>query len=162
VRTTSTPDLAGRLRLAIARTARRLRQEAGSELSPSLTAALSTIERHGPMTPSELAARERIQRPTVTRLLDRLATAGLVTRTPDPADGRSSLVAATPAGRELIEAMRTRKTAYLARRLETLDADERATLERAAQILEKVLRADFERPDAARRSQDAGPEAPRR
>jgi DNA-binding MarR family transcriptional regulator len=139
VRTTSTPDLAGRLRLAIARTARRLRQEAGSELSPSLTAALATIERHGPMTPSELAARERIQRPTVTRLLDRLAAAGLVTRTPDPADGRSSLVAATPAGRELIEAMRTRKTAYLARRLETLDADERATLERAAQILEKVL-----------------------
>jgi DNA-binding MarR family transcriptional regulator len=138
VRTTSTPDLADRLRLAIVRTARQLRQEAGTDLSPSLTAALSTIERHGPMTPSELAARERVQRPTVTRLLDRLGAAGLVTRTPDPADGRSSLVAATPAGRALIGELRTRKTAYLARRLDDLRPDERETLARAAAILEKV------------------------
>jgi DNA-binding MarR family transcriptional regulator len=133
------PDLAGRLRLAIARTARRLRQEAGTELSPSLTAALATIDRHGPMTPSEVAQRERIQRPTVTRLLARLEEAGLVQRTPDPADRRSSLLSSTPAGHELMEELRTRKTAYLARRLERLDPEERATLERAAAILEKVL-----------------------
>ena len=135
------PDLAGRLRLAIARTARRLRQEAGGELSPSLTAALATIERHGPMTPSELAARERIQRPTATRLLARLEEADLVARMPDPADGRSSLVSPTPAARELMEELRTRKTAYLARRLEALEPEERAVLERAAAILEKVLDA---------------------
>ena len=141
MQTISVPDLAGRLRLVIARTARRLRQEAGSDLSPSLSAALATIERHGPMTPSELAARERIQRPTATRLLARLAESGLVARTPDPADGRSSLVAATPAGRDLMAEMRTRKTAYLARSLDGLDAEERATLERAAAILEKVLDA---------------------
>jgi DNA-binding MarR family transcriptional regulator len=133
------PDLAGRLRLVIARTARRLRQEAGTELSPSLTAALATIYRHGPMTPSEVAQRERIQRPTVTRLLARLEESGLVQRTPDPTDRRSSLVACTPEGRALIEELRTRKTAYLARRLERLDPEERATLERAAAILEKVL-----------------------
>ena len=133
------PDLAGRLRLVIARTARRLRQEAGTDLSPSLTAALATIDRHGPMTPSEVAVRERIQRPTVTRLLARLEEAGLVQRTPDPADRRSSLLASTPAGHELMEELRTRKTAYLARRLEQLDPEERATLERAAAILEKVL-----------------------
>ena len=133
------PDLAGRLRLAIARTARRLRQEAGTELSPSLTAALATIDRHGPMTPSEVAVRERIQRPTVTRLLARLEDAGLVLRTPDPADRRSSLLSSTAAGHELMEELRTRKTAYLARRLERLDPEERATLERAAAILEKVL-----------------------
>ena len=59
-------DLAVRLRLVIARTARRLRQEAGEELSPSQAAALATIDRHGPLTPSELAIRERIQRPTAT------------------------------------------------------------------------------------------------
>src|ERR671915_2628404 len=141
MRTTPVPDLAGRLRLAIARTARRLRQEAGTDLSPSLTAALATIERHGPMTPSELASRERIQRPTATRLLGRLEEAGLVARMPDPADGRSSLVSPTPAGRELLDELRTRKTAYLARRLEALDPEERATLERAAAILEKVLEA---------------------
>jgi DNA-binding MarR family transcriptional regulator len=133
------PDLAGRLRLVIARTARRLRQEAGTELSPSLTAALATIDRHGPVTPSEVALRERIQRPTVTRLIARLEDAGLVQRTPDPADRRSSLLAITPAGHELIEELRTRKAAYLARRLEQLDPEERATLERAAAILEKVL-----------------------
>jgi DNA-binding MarR family transcriptional regulator len=139
VRTTSIPDLAGHLRLTIVRTARRLRQEAGSELSPSLTAALSTVERHGPMTPSELAARERIQRPTATRLLARLEENGLVERTPDPHDGRSSLVAATPAAHALLAELRTRKTAFLAERLERLDPEDRAVLDRAADILEGML-----------------------
>lgn len=137
--TTSTPQLAGRLRLAITRTARRLRQEAGSELSPSLAAALATIDRHGPMTPSELAVRERIQRPTATRVLARLAEAELVVRTPDPDDGRSSLVAITPAGHALMEEMRASKDAFLARRLEQLPDEERMALARAAEILERLL-----------------------
>lgn len=142
MRTTSTtpaPDLAGRLRLAIARTARRLRQEAGGGLSPTLTAALATIERHAPLTPSDLAARERIQRPTATRLLARLEESELIGRMPDPGDGRSFLVFPTDAGRALIAELRTRKTAYLARRLETLPSEDRATLERAAAILERML-----------------------
>jgi DNA-binding MarR family transcriptional regulator len=139
VRTTATPDLAGRLRFTIVRAARRLRQEAGTDLSPSLTAALSTVERHGPMTPSELAARERIQRPTATRVLARLAEEGLVERTPDPQDGRSSLVSTTPAARALLAELRTRKTAFLAARLERLDAEDRAALDRAADILERML-----------------------
>ena len=121
------------------RTARRLRQEAGTELSPSLTAALATIERHGPMTPSEVAARERIQRPTATRVLARLEEGGLVERMRDPADGRSSLLTATPAGRELLRRLRTRKTAFLADRLDRLDPEERAVLDRAADILERML-----------------------
>jgi DNA-binding MarR family transcriptional regulator len=133
------PDLAGQLRLTIVRTARRLRQEAGTELSPSLTAALSTVERHGPMTPSELAARERIQRPTATRVLARLADEGLVERTPDPQDGRSALVSATPAAHALLAELRTRKTAFLAERLQRLDAEDRAVLQRAAGILERML-----------------------
>jgi DNA-binding MarR family transcriptional regulator len=135
-------DLAVRLRLVIARTARRLRQEAGEELSPSQGAALATIDRHGPLTPSELAARERIQRPTATRVIARLEEAGLVDRTRDPDDGRSSLVGLAPAGRELLVRVRTRKDAYLSRRLRDLDADERATLDRAAAILERVLEGD--------------------
>jgi DNA-binding MarR family transcriptional regulator len=153
------PDLAGRLRLAIARTARRLRQEAGSELSPSLSAALATIERHGPVTPSELAVRERIQRPTVTRILARLEESGLVSRTPDPHDRRSSLVSATPKARALMDELRTRKAAYLARRLETLSAEDRATLERAAVVLERMLSLEW--PDANLRDQAGGPDAPR-
>jgi DNA-binding MarR family transcriptional regulator len=140
VRTISTPELAGRLRLTIVRTARRLRQEAGTDLSPSTTAALSTVERHGPITPSELAARERIQRPTATRVLARLEDAGLVRRTPDPQDRRSSLVAVTPAAREMLAELRTRKTAFLAERLERLEPEERAVLDRAADILERMLK----------------------
>jgi DNA-binding MarR family transcriptional regulator len=132
-------DLATRLRLGITRTARRLRQEAGAELSPTLTAALATIARHGPLTPSELAARERVQRPTATRLLARLEAPGLVARTADPGDGRSSLVAVTPAGEALLAEVRTRKDAYLARRLRALSAEDRATLRRASEILERML-----------------------
>src|SRR4051794_40692353 len=132
-------DLASHLRLTIARTARRLRQEAGSELSPSMTAALATIEHHGPMTPSELAARERIQRPTATRVLARLEEMALIQRTPDPQDRRSSLVAVTPPASELLAELRTRKTAFLAERLDRLDAEDRAALERAADILERML-----------------------
>jgi DNA-binding MarR family transcriptional regulator len=139
VRTTSVPDLADHVRLTVVRTARRLRQEAGSELSPSLAAALSTVERHGPLTPSDVAARERIQRPTVTRVLARLEEQGLIERMTDPADRRSSLVTATVAGRELLAELRTRKTAFLADRIERLGAEDRETLDRAADILERML-----------------------
>jgi DNA-binding MarR family transcriptional regulator len=119
--------------------ARRLRQEAGAGLSPSQTAALATIERHGPLTPSELATRERVQRPTVTRVLARLEEAGLVERAGDPDDRRSSLLSVSAAGRSLLEVARTRKDVYLATRLEALDAEDRAALERAAGILERML-----------------------
>ena len=91
-------ELAARLRLVIARTARRLRQDAGTELSPTLTAALATIERHGPLTPSGLAELERVQRPTATRVVARLTEQALVERTSDPADGRSFTVAVTGGG----------------------------------------------------------------
>ena len=119
--------------------ARRLRQEAGAGLSPSQTAALATIERHGPLTPSELATRERVQRPTVTRVLGRLAEEGLVDRAADPEDRRCSLVSVSDAGRALLDDARTRKDAYLATRLEALDASDREVLDRAASILERIL-----------------------
>jgi DNA-binding MarR family transcriptional regulator len=137
--TSTRTDLATRLRLAVVRTHRRLRQEAGADLSPTLLAALGTISRHGPLTPSELAEREGIQRPTATRLLGRLEQPGYVARTPDPHDGRSALVAVTPAGQALLEDLRHRKDAFLARRLRTLSADDRATLRRAADILDRLL-----------------------
>ena len=137
--TSADPELATLLRLAIARSARRLRQEAGTDLSPSLTAALATVERHGPLTPTELAARERVQRPTITRVACRLEEAGLVSRAADPADGRSALISITPAGVALLAAVRTRKDAFLSERLDALDAEDRATLERAAALLEGLL-----------------------
>jgi DNA-binding MarR family transcriptional regulator len=137
--TSADQELAGRLRHAIARSARRLRQESGTDLSPSLTAALATIDLHGPLTPSELAVRERVQRPTVTRVVFRLEEAGLVTRAADPADGRSALITISPAGRALLAAARTRKDAFLSERLDSLSAEDRATLERAAALLEGLL-----------------------
>jgi DNA-binding MarR family transcriptional regulator len=136
---TTRPELAARLRLAITRSARRLRQEADAGLSPSLTSALATIERHGPLTPSRLAELERIQRPTATRLIAKLAQDGLVEGTTDPDDARSRLIGATAAGRTLLSRIRTRKNAYLARRLARLSDEETETLERAAELLERML-----------------------
>jgi len=132
-------ELASRLRLAITRTARRLRQESGTDLGPSQVAALATIERQGPLAPSELAERERIKRPTATRILARLAEAGLVERIPDPTDGRSAIVSVTPDGRALLRRLRQRKTAYLAKRLRELPDRDVQALARAAEVLEGIL-----------------------
>lgn len=144
---TATPEStlsesAARLRLAIVRTARRLRQEAAGaagELTPTTASALATVERHGPLTPSELAEIERVKRPTATRTLRLLGEAGLVDRAADPADRRSALVSVTAAGRERLRRLRGRKNAYLARRMRDLPASDVETLERAAEILEGIL-----------------------
>ncbi|HSR93493.1 MAG TPA: MarR family transcriptional regulator [Solirubrobacterales bacterium] len=135
-------DSASRLRMAIVRTSRRLRQEAAGavgELTPTSAAALATVERHGPLTPSELAAIERVKRPTATRTLRVLTEAGLVERAPDPEDGRSALVSITAAGRERLRRLRGRKNAYLARRMRALPDADLETLDRAAEILEGIL-----------------------
>jgi len=134
-------DSAVHLRMAIVRTARRLRQEAAAEasgLTPTSTSALAAIDVHGPLTPSELAEIERVKRPTMTRTLGCLEREGLIERTPDPADGRSSLIAINAAGRERLRRLRGRKNAYLARRMRGLSAEEVETLERAAEILDRM------------------------
>lgn len=137
---TSLTDTASHLRDAIVRTSRALRQEAAAEtgLSPSAIAALATINRSGPLTPSELAEIERVKRPSMTRTLAGLEREGLIERTPDPADGRSFVVAVNDAGRERMARQRRRKSAYLARRLHKLDPDEVETLARAAELLERI------------------------
>jgi DNA-binding MarR family transcriptional regulator len=142
---TSLTDAAAQLRLGIVRTARRLRQEAAAEatgLTPTSTSALATIERHGPLTPSELAKLERVRRPTVTRTLGCLEREGLVERTPDPADGRSFLVSVNGSGRERLRRLRGRKNAYLARRMRDMPAADIEVLERAAEILEGMLESE--------------------
>ena len=135
-------EVATQLRMAILRTARRLRQEAGVDLGPALIAALGTIERNGPLTPSELADLERVKRPTATRMINRLEAEGLIVRARDPADGRSCLVSASARGLELLRRLRKRRTAYLARRLRELDPDEVAELARAAEILERLVEGE--------------------
>ena len=139
MQTISTTDLAHRLRPVLVRLSRRMRQQAAAELSPTQGAALGTIDCHGPLTPSELALREQIQRPTATRVLARLEESGLVARTADPGDGRSSLVSTTPAGQALLASVRDRKDAYLAQRLDRLSPEDLAALDHAAGILERML-----------------------
>ena len=133
--------LAERLRVAVTRTARRLRQEAHSELTPTLTAALATVLRDGPLTPSDLARREGVQRPTATKLIAALEDRELVLRTSVPGDGRSSLIAITPEGESLLATVRARKDEFLATRLRDLPARDRATLERASVLLGEMVRA---------------------
>jgi DNA-binding MarR family transcriptional regulator len=127
------------VRLAVARTSRRLRQQAGRDLSPSRAAVLATIARYGPLTPSRLAEIERISRPTITRLVAKLKAQGLVECTPDPGDGRSYQIAVSETGSALRELRRQRKHAYLARLLEEADPEELEQLERSAKVLLRLL-----------------------
>lgn len=140
----SVPELASRLRLVITRSARRLRQQSDPALSPTQAAALATIERAGPLTPSELARIERVQRPTISRVTARLGQAGLVERLPDELDGRGVRLRVTPEGRRTLRELRNRKTAYLAERLERLDPEDRAVLAQASGLLERLLEDEGE------------------
>jgi DNA-binding MarR family transcriptional regulator len=138
------PDtaLAGSLRDAIGRLGRRMRAErAATDLSLGQWAALRTLESHGPMTPSELAAHEKIQPPSVTKILALLEQHGHVSRTPDPVDRRQVVVAPTAAGRALLADDRRRKDKWVSQRLQTLDPSERAALAAALPVLEKLSRS---------------------
>jgi DNA-binding MarR family transcriptional regulator len=145
--TTAAPDLelSARLRLAVTRLARRMRQQAAEGLTPSQNSALSTIEHDGPLTPSELAKIERIQRPTATRVLAVLAERGLVTREADASDRRVARLRITREGAAVLRRARSRKNAYLARRMRKLNPEELETLERAAALIERMLEGDDER-----------------
>src|SRR5205807_4367413 len=135
---------ASRLRLSVTRLARRLRQQAGAEaeVTPSQLAALSSVERLGPITLGDLAAVERVQPPSMTRIVTGLEDAGLVARQIDEHDRRIARVQTTVAGRRFLDRSRSRKDAYLSARVRTLDAEDRAVLARAATLLEKLLESE--------------------
>ncbi len=145
-RTTTTPEtdqdvaaLAARLRLAVARLGRRLRQEAGGPLSPSMVSALATIERQGEITLGDLAAAERVQPSSVTSMVGKLEAAGHAVRRPDPADGRVTWIRLTAQGKRLLEREQARKNAFLARRLGRLDQKQVAALAAAVDVLERLV-----------------------
>ena len=133
--------LAARLRLAVTRMARRLRQEAEAGVTPSMLSALSSAERQGSLTMRDLCHAEQVQPPTMTRIVAALVETGLVVREQDPADGRVAWVTVTTEGRRLLERSRRRKEAYLAKSLRSLEPEELRTLETAAQILERLTDA---------------------
>lgn len=131
-------ELAGRLRLAIARLARQLRKTSESDLSPTQVATLATVDTSGPVTLGELAELERVAPPSITKAVQRLEEQGLVVKTTDADDRRFVRVSISPAGRDLLQRNRSRKNAWLARRLRELDDDARARLAEAAPILEAL------------------------
>jgi DNA-binding MarR family transcriptional regulator len=132
-------ELASQLRFAVMRLSRRLRQHAPEDITPSQLSALSVIVREDRLTLSQLAVAERVQPPTITRVIDSLEQKGLATRVPSDQDRRVAFVEPTPAGRALVDTIRRRRDAYLARRLRTFSAEERALLERAARLLERLI-----------------------
>ena len=139
---TTTAELSAQLRVAVMRLARRLRSERSA---PGVTltqlAVLGTLERHGPLTPRELADHEKVQPPSMTRVVAALEESGLVARTPHPSDRRQVLVAATPAALTMLREDRRRRDAWLSPRLAALSRDERETLRAAVAILDRVASA---------------------
>jgi DNA-binding MarR family transcriptional regulator len=121
------------------RFSRRLRnQRVDSSVTLTHLAALSTLQRHGPMSPGELAAHERVQPPSMTRVVVALEGMGLVTRTPHPTDGRQVVIGLTPAAEELLAVEARAREAWLSGRLQQLTAEEREVLKEAATIMDKL------------------------
>jgi DNA-binding MarR family transcriptional regulator len=141
--TRSDAGLATALRISVSRLARRLRAERVAvglqpDLSDTQLAALATLVRHGPMTPGELAEHEKVQPPSMTRVIAVLEERSLVARAPHTTDRRQVVLTVTDNGRELVYQARRLREAWLARRLRELSPQERATLRAAAPILEKL------------------------
>lgn len=131
--------LASRLRLAVVRLNRRLRaQRADSALTLSQLSALSCLHKAGSMTPGELAAREGVQPPSMTRVIAALEDNGLVARRAHPTDGRQAIVEVTEAGQARIEEEVSIRERWLDQHLAELDEDELAVLSRAAEIIDRL------------------------
>jgi DNA-binding MarR family transcriptional regulator len=142
--TTNDAGLATAMRISITRLARRLRVErlglgeTEVVLSDIQLAALAALERHQAMSPGELADHEKVQPPSMTRVIAVLEERKLVQRAPHPTDRRQVILTVTQEGRALVHRVRRRREAWLARRLQELTPEERAVLQKAAPILEKL------------------------
>ena len=135
--------LATSLRISVSRLARRMRAERVAqglqpELSDTQLAALAALEKHPAMTPSELAEHEKVQPPSMTRVIAVLEERGLVRRKPHATDRRQVVLTVTEEGRDVVQRVRRRREAWLAQRLQELTPDERQILRAAAPILEKL------------------------
>ncbi|MDX3102212.1 MarR family winged helix-turn-helix transcriptional regulator [Nonomuraea angiospora] len=137
----SDAGLASALRVSMARLTRRLRRQAAAHsLTPTQFATLAAVERHSGITPGELAELEKVQPPSMTRVIAALEERGLVSRSPHPTDRRQVTVTITEAAEKLLKEERRRKEAWLTQRLKELSPEERAVLRQAAPILEKLSR----------------------
>jgi DNA-binding MarR family transcriptional regulator len=119
-----------------------MRQESDPGITPTLHAALHSIETHGPITAGQLAVHEHVQKPTMTRTIQALLDRELIERLPDPLDGRVSWLRITPAGRKLLQRSRRRTDEFLAKRVKKLTSDEREVLEQATVLLGRLAEGD--------------------
>ncbi|MPZ53802.1 MAG: MarR family transcriptional regulator [Acidimicrobiia bacterium] len=132
-------ELADRLRLAVGRLARRLRQQSLGDITPSQRSVLHTLDRYGEMTMSELANIEAVSRPSVTGIVSRLTDRNLVAQRPHDDDGRSSVVDLTSTGSDFLETGRKERTAYLSGKMADLSTQELEILDNAASILDRMV-----------------------
>jgi len=138
--TLDTAALAHDLRLAVMRLSRRLRgQRADTSLTLTQLAALSTLRAKGPLSPGELAGYERVQPPSMTRVLATLEGAGLVARSKHRTDGRQAIVQVTDAANRLLDEEISMREAWLAQRINELRPDEREQLRKASAIIDRLL-----------------------
>jgi DNA-binding MarR family transcriptional regulator len=143
---TDTVAIADALRPALLRIGRELRREARAVgVSPEQVSLLVAIKYSPGIGVRELAARERVTPPALTKHVDRLERDGLVARTPSPGDRRRVGLSLTDEGQRLLRRVRSRRTAWLASRLRALDAKELAAVEAAIEPLLRLLPED-ERP----------------
>jgi DNA-binding MarR family transcriptional regulator len=157
------PASVARLRLVVARLYRQLAQASGTDLDLTYAqlSALARTQEHGPMRIGELAAREQVAAPSLTRTIAPLAAAGLIAREPDPTDRRSWLVSVTAEGARLLDRIRRQRSELLARRMSRLTAGQTETLLAALPVLEQLL-TEPERPEQPRdRPQRPDPEESR-
>jgi DNA-binding MarR family transcriptional regulator len=135
-------DAAARLYVVVGRLVRMLRRTGTADVSPGALSALSTLARSGPSRLGDLATREAVAAPTMTRIVAVLEDAGLVSRKPDPADGRAVVVEATEAGTALVQGESFARSSALRRRVAALSQADRAALLAALPVLEGLARDD--------------------
>lgn len=138
VETTDPAAVSARLRLSVTRLARQLRQMAEGDLTPTQLSVLATVAIHGPLTLGEVAERERVAAPTITKVVGVLVDKGLIERNPDPSDRRFVRVELTPEGATLLERTRARRTAWLTRKLRDLSPEDLERLSAAADVLDQL------------------------
>jgi DNA-binding MarR family transcriptional regulator len=138
--TAFSPASVARLRLVVARLHRQLAQASGTEvdLTYAQLSALVRTEQHGPLRIGELAAYEQVAAPSLTRTMAPLAAAGLISRRPDPSDGRSWLVSITAEGAGLLDRIRAQRSELLTRRLSRLTPGQTGVLLAALPVLEQL------------------------
>lgn len=134
--------LAGALRIAVTRLGRRLRAaQADESLTLSQLSALASLDRHGPCSPTALAEIERVQPPSMTRVLAGLEERGLTRRAPHETDRRQAVIDLSDAGRALLEETRKQRHAWFTRCLDDLSPEDRERLRAALPVLERLGQA---------------------